>query len=116
MFRDMQDVAEMILDDACKAGGEIVLDAAKQNAPVKTGALKRSLDLAQIKTKRDTNAAYKVHSKGVRNGGVRYGPFVELGTTKAPAQPYLRTAYDNNEQNIKETISEKLSDGLDRVM
>lgn len=58
---------------------EIVRDA-KRNAPVDTGRLQSSID--------KTRAADRV----IIYADTEYAPFVELGTSKMSAQPYLRPA------------------------
>jgi HK97 gp10 family phage protein len=36
--------------------------------------------------------------------GVEYAEFLEFGTSKMAARPFMRPGYDNNEAKIKETI------------
>jgi HK97 gp10 family phage protein len=108
---DVLDDALGKLDDAAKSGAEIVLDAAEQIVKVRTGELKRSLDLKKEgggKTKK----VWNVVSKGESEGGVRYGLFVERGTSKTPAQPYLGPASDNNEDKVKNKIIQVISQGI----
>ena len=95
-------MADLDWDDAAvdallRPGGEIhneilrrtikVERAAKRNAPVDTGRLRSSITRSNV----------------VRNGDslevaigtdVEYGPYVELGTSRQRAQPYLRPALD----------------------
>lgn len=56
---------------------------AKQRAPVDTGALKNSIQARQV-------APFN-WEVGV---GVAYGPYVEFGTSKMAAQPYLTPAVE----------------------
>jgi HK97 gp10 family phage protein len=57
--------------------------AAKQRAPVDTGALKNSIQAQQ-------RAAFHWEV----TVGVEYGPYVEYGTSRAPAQPFLTPAVE----------------------
>ena len=65
-----------------------IADKARDNAPVKTGTLKRSI--------RATDSSVEV--------GVDYAAAVEFGTATKAAQPYLRPGieqFDNLKQCIK---------------
>lgn len=62
--------------------GEDILANAQENVPVKTGALYNSLEL--IKNKGEIEV----------KSDLEYALYVELGTTKQSAQPYLRPAID----------------------
>ena len=45
---------------------------------------------------------------------VEYAPYVEYGTHKMDAQPYLRPALDNNEARIRELIFDVIRKAVDR--
>lgn len=70
--------------------GEFVEGEAKNRCPVDTGNLRNSIthevDESEISVKIGTN--------------VEYAPYVELGTVKMNAQPYLRTAVIENKTRI----------------
>lgn len=69
---------------------------AKETVPVDTGRLKNSI-------------THEVEGDGravVIGSNVEYAPFVELGTVKMSARPYLRPAVENHTaeyQNVLET-------------
>jgi hypothetical protein len=50
-------------------------------------------------------------SKGQARIGtnIEYGPYVELGTSRMAAQPYLRPAYDENKQAALKEIADVLA-------
>lgn len=62
---------------------------ARRTVPVRTGDLKRSIIVQTERTGDDTILQVGVDSDVA---GVDYGRFVEQGTSRAPAQPYLRPA------------------------
>ena len=75
----------------------LVERSAKQIVPVKTGTLKRSIVHEPVNPKRE-----------VRVGtNVKYGPFVELGTSKMSARPYLRPALETNMPEIRRLFGAK---------
>lgn len=72
---------------------------AKIGCPVDTGRLRGSLT-NEIESKAK-DIVGRVGSK------VKYAPYVELGTSKMPAQPYLRPALHKNESRIKKLLGAK---------
>ena len=77
------------LDSALTSGMDMVGGAAEANAkgltPVRTGALRASI------WNRDAGK----HSKEIGTNTIPYALYVELGTSKMHAQPYLRPAGEN---------------------
>ncbi len=71
----------------------IVERDAKINTPVLTGALRRSL-VREL----DTTPASITGTVGTN---LEYGPFVELGTSRMAAQPYLVPALSKNMARIR---------------
>jgi len=44
-----------------------------------------------------------------------YGKFVELGTKKQPAKPFLRPAVDENKKQISEAVTEEIGRAVGKV-
>ena len=76
-----------------EAGGRVIEAEAKINAPVDTGFLRNSIMVAEMMV--DTKGGYIVVAVFAE-----YGAFVEFGTVKMDAQPYLRPAVYDNEAKI----------------
>lgn len=72
--------------------GKMVAEEAKEIVPVDTGALKGSI------THEVTNDSVTVGSP------LDYSVYVELGTSKMAAQPYIRPAFENNQPKIKALV------------
>lgn len=73
--------------------GEHVEGEAKDNAPFDSGDLRRSI-------KHEV-----VSEEEVQVGtGIEYCEFVEFGTSKQDAQPYLTPAFEENKEEIKRII------------
>ncbi len=72
------------LDAAFKAAAEAVADEAKNMCPVDTGMLRDSIEVSS----EGMNASI--------NAGADYAAFVEFGTCKAAAQPFLVPALLNS--------------------
>ena len=89
--------------------GDKVVEWAQDLAPVDTGNLKSSLtheaqsnDVEIVGTS-NQKAPYK---------NVDYAPFVELGTVKMRAQPFLRPAIEQNQRTIREIVEASFKDSF----
>ena len=82
--------ATKVLRQALGAGASEVLAAARENVPVDTGALKRSLGIGY-----KASGQYQAHVVvGHRGPRARISHLLEFGTRKMAAQPYMRPARD----------------------
>jgi HK97 gp10 family phage protein len=115
------------------AGAKVFREAAKQAAPVRTGLLKASI----ATFKRPTAPNVAKHSVGVRglrlkyantaenrrkrrvgkkyqaDGPAFYGRFLEFGTSKMAARPFLRPAFQNNIGNAIDAVKERLAKAIE---
>lgn len=80
-FPELAKRAPAIASAVIRFGVEEVEREAKRRAPVRTGALRDSIQ----------GRVLNQHAGDV-TVGVEYGPYVEYGTRFAPAQPYLTPA------------------------
>jgi len=107
-----------VLDKAAEHGikevAEKIRDTAKILVPVDTGSLRASIRL-QV----HAMPAQHVHKIGVSAGGyvlnpktkmrVNYASFVEFGTSRQRAQPYLRPAIERHKTELPKLAKEALS-------
>lgn len=94
-----QECLEALKDQTAAALEEIGLAAegfAKRLCPVDTGRLRNSITHAT-----DKDSAYV-------GTNVEYAPYVELGTSRTRAQPYLRPAVENNVGTYKKILDRHL--------
>jgi len=110
MLKDMGKAAEEVLEQAADAGGRLALLEAKRRCPVRTGRLKESLHLQNGK-KTEIKADVKIQP-GKKE---YYGTFVELGTKRMPARPFMRPAVDENKERISEAVTKEVSRALGRI-
>lgn len=87
---------------ALEAIGVFVKGEAEVRAPVDTGRLAGSIDYRRAGD-----------NKVVIGTPVEYAPYVEFGTSKMRAQPYLRPALDDNRKRIKELAEQYLGRGIE---
>lgn len=123
-----QGIARNVLRGAVNAGATVIKAEAKVRAPALTGILKRSLYQKQIREK--SNLLLQTFFVGVRQGrsskktkkGVLdafYARFVEFGTSKMPAHPFMRPAFEAKKeaavQAIKDYLTKRIPDEVEKA-
>lgn len=97
-----------------------VLTAARANAPRLTGLLARTLRLRALKRRRGqlgmmvisgTRASLKIPA----THPWYYPAHVELGTSKMPARPYLRPAFDTQRESMVRTLARGIEEAMRHV-
>lgn len=107
---------------AVRKAAEPVLQKAKAAAPVLTGTLCDSL---VIKTKAgdgsisarvvaDDRLHMKAQGKKATGRELFYGLFAEFGTSRQPARPFMRPAFDSQRESSVSTIKGELQAGIER--
>jgi HK97 gp10 family phage protein len=96
-----------IENTALKEAGEVVRQAIEQEAPQKTGTLKKSIKTSGVKG-RDGGKHVEV---GPGKEGF-YGKFVEFGTVKMRANPFMSRGYETSKDEALATIERELKKGL----
>lgn len=103
---------------ATAAGAVVIKNSAIQKAPEDTGNLKKNI-IAKRLPKSETSLTSE-HIVTVRKGkktakqkaaGIRdayYASFVEFGTAKMAAQPFLRPAFDQNKERAVDAMKNRL--------
>lgn len=120
-----EDMNNRIARAATAAGAVVIRDAAKQKAPVRTGNLRKNIIVKRLP--KGESPLTSEHIVTVRQGKLTkkqrdaglvdafYGRFVEYGTAKSPAQPFLRPAYDQNKEKATQAIKDRISKRLTKV-
>ena len=131
--------ARRVIERALKRAATPIVAAAVQNAPVKTGNLRKSIRsivlrnsagkaaFAEAKasgaTDADAAAAAHTANKAAAGAGLSatvrvaafayYAPWVELGTTAAAAHPFMGPAFRANRTAAAESIAADLKTEID---
>ena len=107
-----------ILNRAVNAGAVVIRNEARQNAPQDTGKLKRNI----ITAKRRAQKGQAVYAVSVRRKGKAedsrnafYGYFVEFGTSKMTARPFLTPAFEGKREEAMRQIAKTLGEGIDKA-
>jgi len=125
-------VRKNVIVGAVRAGAKPIVEEAKKNAPVRTGALRDSIGVKKMRT-RDKNIVLftispmrKSIAKHFRANGVRwsikgevdpyYAHFVEFGTKKMAAHPFMRPAYENKGEEAIDAAREYMRKRIDKEL
>lgn len=106
LLAQFKELENMDLVDAEKDGVQVFVDEAKVLVPVDTGALQDSIrvevegDLVQF---------------AVGGGNIDYALYVEMGTSKMPAQPFMRPAIDTKQKEALKAIGANLEKQMRRI-
>lgn len=86
------------IERALIRSGEVVMNEAKHLCPVYTGNLRNSISRSDV------------HDRQIDVGtNVEYASYVELGTSKQKAQPYLGPSLKGKEEVIKAFLEEEVA-------
>lgn len=122
-----------VVQNALLAGAYIIEGYAKVNAVYDTGFMRNSI---YAKNRRTSNYAKRVaEARAVNKDGpimgesdtpseqsaivavaAEYGAYVEYGTSRMGAQPYMRPAVDQHIPEITEAIAANLSDSIAKAL
>lgn len=89
---------------------EIVADRARQLAPVDTGRLRDSIGVSLTPPR---EMSFSIRGEGVRvfigpAADVIYAPYVEFGTWRQAAHPFMRPALDLTRDEVQQAIAHGL--------
>lgn len=117
---------------AVRAGGKVVVKAAKAAVPVRTGSLRGSvvqrtatkarLGFFGVKVSIKPGKKASARTAKLRGKGGEYFPdaveryyrFQELGTKFHPAKPFLQPALEGSQSAVLAAVREELKAGLER--
>lgn len=108
-------LGKKIIRQALRSGAKLILAEAKANVPVDTGALRDSLKVRAMRKRKHRYGVMVQTSEGWFKGEQFYGAFVEFGTDKMAAQPFVRPAFDSEKEAAEKTIVDGIRQGIEQV-
>lgn len=119
-----------VLRDATRAGADVIRKAVVNNAPERTGKLKKNVVILTQRSKRRGEIISGVHIRGrnLRTGNsdnsmkardprnAFYWRFVELGTINMPAHPFIRPAFDTTEELAAQVAIRHMNRAIDEAL
>lgn len=115
------ELAQKALTQAARKAFKPVLERAQALVPVDTGDLRNALKLTVVKPKTG-NAVVVVGIRIAAKRGedgmppARRWHFIELGTAKLPASPFLRPALDSSASEVLQILKEELAKSIARAL
>jgi HK97 gp10 family phage protein len=101
------DKAGELLEAAALAGGKVVEEQARENAPREKGTLAKSITTGVV------DKGQNMVEVGIGPGKKGwYGRFSEHGTSREPARPWLFPAYEQKKEEAENAIAEVIREGL----
>lgn len=108
-------LGRQIVKQALRNGAKVILAAAKANVPVRSGALKKSLKVRAMKKRRHSYGVMVATSDDWFKGEQFYGAFLEFGTSRMAARPFVRPAFDSEKDTAEKIIINDLRQGIEKV-
>lgn len=96
-----------IENKALKEAGDVVKTSIQNETPTRTGKLKRSIEVSRVKTK----GGIKQVEVGPGPDGY-YSKFLEFGTVKMKANPFMSRGYEMSKSEAESKIEEEIKRGL----
>jgi HK97 gp10 family phage protein len=99
---------------ALTKAAEIVQQSASEKAPrseLEKEHLADNIEISKIKTKNGTKCI-EVGITKADNSHFFYGKFLEWGTSKMQARPFMQPAFEENKDTVKAIIKETVMKGL----
>ena len=126
-----------VVRDAVMAGARVARDKARAAAPVRTGKLKKNITVTRLKqadtpggataglrVKRPAGKTVRaIKGRGKKKRALKadyqspyYWRFIEFGTSKMPAAPFMRPSWDSSLPQIEKAVTDKLAEGIDNAI
>lgn len=105
-------LGKKIIRQAMKKAAKPIHAAARQMAPVVTGALRKSIKIRVMKRKKHRYGVVIGTAAKWFTGETFYGAFAEFGTKKQPAKPFLRPAFDAYHKDALKIFISEIRKGL----
>ncbi|MAO57789.1 MAG: hypothetical protein CL549_15755 [Alcanivorax sp.] len=108
------------LRSAARAGAGVIRDEARRRVKKRTGKLQRNIvsDTAKVTSRTRATAGVKVREEGKASdpNNAFYWKFIEFGTARHPAAPFMRPAYDAKEDEAARAAIAKALENIDKVL
>jgi HK97 gp10 family phage protein len=109
LIRQIEDMGKRVdsqlKEKALVEGAELLKDKSKENVKVRTGKLRDNIIISDVEND-------EINVGPDQQGTAFYGHFLEFGTSKMAAQPFLGPAYESN----KEVVQEKMAEVIKREL
>lgn len=109
-------VQKRVVVGAVRAAAKPLIKEARAKVPVDTGNLKKSIGVTKRRSKNKNIIHFSISPrKGGKYNGF-YGHFVEFGTSKMPAKPFLRPAFESKGKETIEAAKQYMARRIDKEL
>ena len=105
-------IADRVLISAIRAAAKPLAQEAKQRVPVDTGRLKKSIGVVKRRSKDKNIVMFTVAPRKKKGGWTAH--FIEFGTSKMAAKPFMRPAFESKGDEALEMAKKKLRQRVDK--
>ncbi len=112
LLAKLDKLSNIEVTQAALAGANVIRDGAKEIVPVDTGDLKNSIIAIELPP--DEHGAM-VSAGGGDDMNVDYPCYVEFGTSKMEAQPYMRPSIDNNRDAVVRAVGSEIQKNIKEI-
>lgn len=126
------EIRNRIVKKGLSAGARVVLAEAKRQAPKDSGLLETqviqlrernktvvkigvSQKLKYRRIKKFSQAISRRHGKGKRDSNAFYWRFIELGTSKMPANPFLRRSFESKKEEAAQKAIDVMLNDIEKI-
>jgi HK97 gp10 family phage protein len=126
-FRELPNtLAKKVIRQALRAGMKVIKNEAVKLAPKKsrkskktknlkrTGALRKAIKVRAVVRKRNVIGIDLKVGDGDFLGKTFYAAFVEFGTSRMPAHPFMRPAFESKKSEASAIIKQLILEGIER--
>lgn len=107
-----------------RKGANLLRDETRRRAPVQTGKLKKNIVSGQrgnmagvyIRGTNDEGTNSDTTMKADDPKNAFYWRFVEYGTSRSPAKPFIRPAFDSKEVEAEKEVIKGIMEDIDKVL
>ena len=105
-------VQKNVLTGAIRASAKPIIKEARRLVPVRSGTLKKSIGVRKRRSKDRKIIKFSIAPLSKKGGF--YGMFVENGTSKMAAHPFMRPAFEKEGKNTIKAAKEYMNKRIDK--
>lgn len=102
-----------VLIQALRAGAKPMLEEARDNIQVDSGLTRKDIKIRAVPARESSVPAVAIAGSNAKSGRAYIMRFLERGTSKMPAKPFLRPAFDNNAERSLVIVGKELGQRIE---
>lgn len=109
-------IAKKLVRQSLRKAAKPILAVARTKCPVDTGTLKKSIKIRAMRRKKNSFGVLVGTALKWFTGDTFYGAFVEFGTSKMSARPFMRPAFDEKKGEAEEILKQEITSGINEAV